>query len=450
MKISLSDHFGYRKLIRFTLPTIAMMIFTSIYGVVDGLFVSNVVGSDAFAAVNLIMPVPMILGSLGVMFGTGGSALVSMTLGEGDKRKASEYFSMLLVLMAVIGVIFSIIGTPLLAPLAKILGATDVMLPYCVTYARILLFAIPVFIIQYALQSFMVVAEKPQMGLIVSVLSGVTNMVLDFLLVYVLQMGVAGAAYATIISQIVGVVIPLIYFLRDNDSPIRLVKPRFDARAILKSASNGSSEMVSNISASLISMLYNWQLMRIAGPDGVVAYGVIMYAGFIFSGTYFGYSVGSAPVFGYHYGAGNYKELKNLLKRSLILLGIAAVILTALSILTAGLQARIFVSYDEELMLFTRNAIMLYSLSYFISEMNIFTSSFFTAMNNGGVSALLSFLRTFVFLVLAILIAPQFLGVNGIWLAVVFAEAMALVVSVAFLVKYKDQYLTERLHHNSI
>ena len=440
MNISLSEHFGYKKLIRFTLPTIVMMIFTSIYGVVDGLFVSNVVGSDAFAAVNLIIPVTMILGAFGFMFGTGGSALVAKTLGEKNKKKANEYFSMLIYMLAVLGIILVIVGIPLLRPLAKVLGATEDMLPTCITYGTILMVSLPIFIVQNSFQSFMVVAEKPRMGLGVSVLSGITNMILDFLLIYIFRFGVTGAAIATALSQVVGVVVPMIYFARENDSPLRLVKTKFDFKAILKAAVNGASEMVSNISMSLIGMLYNWQLMRIVGPSGVVAFGVIMYAGFIFSGTYFGYSVGSAPIIGYHYGAGNHKELKSLLKRSLVLLILAAIVMTGLAELTAGLQAKIFVSYDRDLMEFTKNAIQLYSISYLVSEINIFTSSFFTALNNGMVSAVLSFLRTFAFLVVAILAAPVVLGVNGVWLAVVFAEGLSLVVSIVYLKVCQKKY----------
>ena len=417
-----------------------MMIFTSIYGVVDGLFVSNVVGSDAFAAVNLIIPVTMILGAFGFMFGTGGSALVAKTLGEKNKKKANEYFSMLIYMLAVLGIILVIVGIPLLRPLAKVLGATEDMLPTCITYGTILMVSLPIFIVQNSFQSFMVVAEKPRMGLGVSVLSGITNMILDFLLIYIFRFGVTGAAIATALSQVVGVVVPMIYFARENDSPLRLVKTKFDFKAILKAAVNGASEMVSNISMSLIGMLYNWQLMRIVGPSGVVAFGVIMYAGFIFSGTYFGYSVGSAPIIGYHYGAGNHKELKSLLKRSLVLLILAAIVMTGLAELTAGLQAKIFVSYDRDLMEFTKNAIQLYSISYLVSEINIFTSSFFTALNNGMVSAVLSFLRTFAFLVVAILAAPVVLGVNGVWLAVVFAEGLSLVVSIVYLKVCQKKY----------
>ncbi len=316
MNISLSDHFGYKKLMQFTFPTIAMMIITSIYGIVDGLFISNIVGADAFAAVNLIMPVTMILGSFGFMFGTGGSALVAKTLGENNKKKANEIFSMLIVVLAILGIVLAVIGRTFLNSIAQVLGANEEMLPVCITYASILMLALPFFMVQNSFQSFMVVAEKPRLGLIISIISGVTNMVLDFLFIYIFRFGVAGAAFATGISQVVGAIVPIIYFIRQNNSSLQLVRPVFDIKAIIQSATNGSSEMVTNVAMSLISMLYNWQLMRIAGSDGVVAYGVIMYAGFIFTGTYLGYSIGSAPIIGYNYGAQNHEELKNVLKKA--------------------------------------------------------------------------------------------------------------------------------------
>ncbi len=439
-KISLASHFGYKSLIRFSLPTIAMMIFTSIYGVVDGLFISNIVGSKAFASVNLIMPFTMILGAVGFMIGSGGSAFVSKTLGEKKKKKANEYFSMLTYLLIIVGIVLAIIGIIFLRPIASSLGATEDMLPDSIAYATVLLFALPAFMLQNSFQSFFVVAEKPGTGLWVSMISGFTNMVLDFVFIYVFRFGVKGAALATALSQVVGAIISLIYFGKENDSPLRLIKAKFNLHIILKASFNGASEMVTNISMSLISMLYNWQLMRLAGQSGVVAYGIIMYAGFIFSGTYLGYSVGTAPIVGYHYGAENFEELKNLLKKSLILLITTALIMTCIAELTAGLQANIFVHSDPELTKFTINAIRLYSISYLVVEINIFISSFFTALNNGAISATISFLRTFLFLIVAVLTAPIFLGVNGIWLAVVFAEGLSLIVSLFFLKRNRERY----------
>ena len=440
MNIRLSDHFSYSKLIRFTLPTIAMMIFTSIYGVVDGVFVSNCVGSDAFAAVNLIMPVIMILGSTGFMIGTGGSAIVSKTLGEKKLEKANEYFSMLIYLCIVSGVILSAIGIIFIKPIAGLLGATGDIASNCIIYGRTVFFMMTGLFLQNAFQSFLVVAEKPKLGLAVTLLAGFTNMFLDFLFVYVLRLGVLGAAVATGISQFVGAIIPVIYFASGKNNILHLKKCRFNKDIIIKTCINGSSEMVTNMSMSLVNMLYNMQLMKYIGTNGVVAYGIIMYVGFIFSGTYIGYSLGSAPVISYHYGAGNKKELKSLFKHSIILLVISSVVMTLLAEVLAKYLAGIFVSYDKQLLELTTTAIRIYSVSYLISELNIFASSFFTALNNGFVSAAISFLRMFLFQIIMILLLPVIIGINGIWIAVTAAEALALVVSVIFVIINRKKY----------
>ena len=440
MKIQLSDHFSYSKLIKFTLPTIAMMIFTSIYGVVDGVFVSNCVGSDAFAAVNLIMPIIMILGSVGFMIGTGGSAIVSKTLGEGKKEKANEYFSMLVYLCVVSGVILSVIGIIFTGPIAVLLGAKGSIAKDCVTYGRTVFFMLTGLFLQNAFQSFLVVAEKPKLGLFVTLLAGFTNMFLDFLFVYVLRFGVFGAALATGISQFVGSVIPIIYFAGGKNNVLKLTKCRFNKDIIIKTCINGSSEMVTNMSMSLVNILYNMQLMKYIGTNGVVAYGIIMYVGFIFVGPYMGYAVGSAPVISYHYGAGNKDELKNLFKRSLTIIIVSSVVMTLIAEIIAGYLAGIFVSYDNNLLELTTEAIRIYAVSYLISGVNIFASSFFTALNNGVVSAVISFMRMFVFQIVMILLLPVVLGISGIWTAVIAAEVLSVVISVMFLVKNRKKY----------
>ena len=440
MKIQLSDHFSYSKLIKFTLPTIAMMIFTSIYGVVDGVFVSNCVGSDAFAAVNLIMPIIMILGSVGFMIGTGGSAIVSKTLGEGKKEKANEYFSMLVYLCVVSGVILSVIGIIFTGPIAVLLGAKGSIAKDCVTYGRTVFFMLTGLFLQNAFQSFLVVAEKPKLGLFVTLLAGFTNMFLDFLFVYVLRFGVFGAALATGISQFVGSVIPIIYFAGGKNNVLKLTKCRFNKDIIIKTCINGSSEMVTNMSMSLVNILYNMQLMKYIGTNGVVAYGIIMYVGFIFVGTYMGYAVGSAPVISYHYGAGNKDELKNLFKRSLTIIIVSSVVMTLIAEIIAGYLAGIFVSYDNNLLELTTEAIRIYAVSYLISGVNIFASSFFPALNNGVVSAVISFMRLFVFQIVMILLLPVVLGISGIWTAVIAAEVLSVVISVMFLVKNRKKY----------
>lgn len=438
--IQLSEHFSYIKLMRFTIPTIAMMIFTSIYGVVDGLFVSNIVGSEAFAGVNLIMPALMMLGSVGFMVGTGGSALVSKTIGEGNKKLANRYFSMLIYFLLIVGIVLSILGNVFIRQISELLGAKGEMVDICSTYGRTLLCSLPFFMLQNCFQSFLVVAEKPAMGLCVSVIAGLSNMVLDFLFIYVFRLGVFGAALATAISEFVGAAIPLIFFIRKNNSPLKLIKTKLELKPILRTCSNGSSEMVTNISMSLVNMLYNLQLVKFAGYDGVVAYGIIMYVGFIFSGTYLGYCVGVAPIVGYHYGAANTAELKNLFKKSLFLLSSAAVVLTACAELLSSVLAGIFVGYNQDLHNMTTNAIQLFALSYIISGINIFASAFFTALNNGLVSAVISFMRTLVFQITFIFILPELLGLNGIWLAVVGAEICSLIISVSFFVANRKKY----------
>lgn len=440
MNIQLSEHFTYKKLIRFTIPTIIMMIFTSIYGVVDGLFISNCVGSDAFAAVNLIMPALMIAGSIGFMFGTGGSALVSKTIGEGDKEKANQYFSMLIYLLIILGAIISIIGFIFIRPIASLLGAEGNILDYCVIYGRVILITLIAFLLQNCFQSFLIVAEKPQMGLTISIFAGITNMILDFLFIYVLKMEVLGAALATAISQAVGGVIPLVYFMHKNSSNLRLTKTKFEIKPIIKTCTNGSSEMLSNLSMSLVNMLYNIQLMKFAGANGVVAYGIIMYVGFIFVGTYLGYSLGSAPIIGYNYGAKNKDELKNLFKKSFILIGVTSLVMTVLAEILAGALANIFVSYDSTLLEMTTTAIRLFSISYLISGFNIFISSLFTALNNGLISAIVSFLRTIVFQISMIFILPLIWGLNGIWLAIVVADILALIVGIIFVICNRKKY----------
>lgn len=438
--IQLSEHFSYIKLMRFTIPTIAMMIFTSIYGVVDGLFVSNIVGSEAFAGVNLIMPALMMLGSVGFMVGTGGSALVSKTIGEGNKKLANRYFSMLIYFLLIVGIVLSILGNVFIRQISELLGAKGEMVDICSTYGRTLLCSLPFFMLQNCFQSFLVVAEKPAMGLCVSVIAGLSNMVLDFLFIYVFRLGVFGAALATAISEFVGAAIPLIFFIRKNNPPLKLIKTKLELKPILRTCSNGSSEMVTNISMSLVNMLYNLQLVKFAGYDGVVAYGIIMYVGFIFSGTYLGYCVGVAPIVGYHYGAANTAELKNLFKKSLFLLSSAAVVLTSCAELLSSVLAGIFVGYNHDLHDMTTNAIQLFALSYIISGINIFASAFFTALNNGLVSAVISFMRTLVFQIAFIFILPELLGLNGIWLAVVGAEICSLIISVSFFVANRKKY----------
>lgn len=439
-KIQLSDHFDYRKLLQFTLPSIVMMIFTSIYGVVDGFFVSNFVGKTPFAAVNFIMPFLMILGAVGFMFGTGGSALIAITMGTGDKERANRLFSLFVYVSAVCGVVIGLLGIVLIRPVAALLGAEGVLLDNCVLYGRVILIALPAFILQYEFQSFFITAEKPQLGLAVTVAAGMTNIILDGLFVGFLRWGLAGAAAATAFSQAVGGIIPLVYFSRPNTSLLRLTGTRFDGRALLKVCINGSSELMANISMSVVGMLYNLQLMKYAGEDGVAAYGVLMYVSMIFFSAFIGYSVGAAPVVSYHYGAGNQEELKGLLKRSLVLIGVFSVGMLGLGEGLARPLSLIFVGYDAELLELTLKGFFVYSFSFLFAGIAVYGSSFFTALGNGLVSALISFLRTLVFQVAAVLLFPLVWGIDGIWISIVAAELMAAVVTVMFLAGMRGKY----------
>ena len=444
MHISLSEHFSYRKLLRFTFPSIAMMIFTSIYGVVDGLFVSNFVGKAPFAAINLIWPFIMILGCAGFMIGAGGSALVAKAMGEGKADRANRYFSLLVIFTVVLGVAITIPGICLLEPVALLLGADESMLPYCITYGRILLAAQTAFMLQGVFQSFLVTAERPTLGLVITVGAGITNMVLDFLFIYVLGWDLEGAAYATILSQMVGGLVPLIYFLCPNKSPLRITLPRLpireSARVLWRTMTNGSSELLTNISMSVVSMLYNYQLMKLAGEDGIAAYGVMMYVSFVFVAVFIGYTIGTAPIVGFHYGAGNHTELRSLLRKSLILISIAGVCMTALSAALASPLSRIFVGYDDHLYALTRRGFLLYAPSFLLAGFSIFGSGFFTALGNGAVSACISFLRTLIFPAAAILLLPLLWAIDGVWLSVTAAELAALAVTGTFLIVMRRKY----------
>lgn len=440
MRIQLSDHFTYRRLLRFTLPSIVMMIFTSIYGVVDGLFVSNFVGKTPFAAVNLVMPLLMGFGTVGFMIGTGGGALVSKTLGEGKSEQANRQFSMLIGTTVIAGAVLTVVGFLVLRPVATAMGATGELLESCMLYGRIMLSLQTAFMLQNVFQSIFAVAEKPKLGLAFTVAAGLTNILLDALFIAVLGWGIAGAAVATVISQLVGGVGPILYFVRKNGSLLRLTKPAFEAKSILRVCANGSSELMTNLSTSVISVLYNLQLIKLAGENGIAAYGVIMYANFIFNAIFYGYAIGAAPVVGYHYGAENHKELKNLFYKSVTFVGLSGVVLTALALLVAAPLAYIFVGYDPDLLALTRHGFSLYALSFLMGGMNIFSSAFFTALNDGFVSASISFARTLLFQSLSVLVLPVWLGIDGIWLAIVAAELLALVVTVVFFVTKRKKY----------
>ena len=439
-QIKLSDHFTYGRLLKFTLPSILMMIFTSIYGVVDGFFVSNYAGKTAFTAVNFIFPLLMILGAIGFMFGTGGSALVARTLGEKDAEKANRTFSLLVYVSLALGILVAAVSILLLRPIVRWMGAEGELLENCVLYGRIILCALPAFVLQMEFQSFFVTAEKPKLGLAVTLVSGVTNMVLDAVLVGVLRQGLVGAALATGLSQVVGGVIPLLYFGRKNSSLLRLTKTQFDKQALWKTCTNGSSELMSNVSMSLVSMLYNIQLLSMAGQDGVSAYGTMMYVNMIFLAIFIGYSIGTSPVIGFHLGSENYEELKSLLRKSGVIIGLCSVAMLGLGLALAKPLSVLFVGYDPALCQLTIHGFYIFAISFLFVGFAIFFSGFFTALNDGITSAIISFLRTLVFQIAAVLLLPLIWGIDGIWWSIVVAELMAMVVGMIFLVLKRKQF----------
>lgn len=440
MQIQLSDHFSYKNLIRFTIPSIAMMIFTSIYGVVDGFFVSNFVGKVEFTAVNFIMPFLMILSTIGFMLGTGGSALIGKTLGEGDKARANRQFSLIVYVAIVLSSIISAAGIAVLRPVATLLGAEGELLENCVVYGRIILLALPFFTLQVEFQSLFVTAQKPNLGLYMTLITGIANMVLDAVLIGVLRFGIVGAALATAVSQAIGGIVPLVYFSKPNSSLLRLGKTKFESKSLVRVCANGSSELMSTVSMSLVGMLYNIQLLKYAGEDGVAAYGVLMYVNMIFLGAFLGYSMGTAPVISFHYGANNTDELKSLLKKSLVIVGISSVVMVVSSILLAKPLSLLFASNHPDLLKMTIRGFYIYSFCFLFAGMAIFGSAFFTALNNGLISALISFLRTVVFQIAAVMLLPLIMGLDGIWASVVVAELAAATLSAIFIYARRKKY----------
>lgn len=448
-RIHLYEHFHYRKLIRFVFPSVMMMVFVSIYGIVDGFFVSNFVGEIPFAALNLIFPLIMILGAVGFMLGVGGNAVVSKSLGEGDNKRANRIFSMLIYTTVAVGAILSLIGILIARPIAQLFAQTEKtmtaeqkeeLVEYCVTYARIILSVLPAFMLQNAFQGFFVTAEKPRLGLFVTLTAGCTNMVLDALFVALFHWGLVGAAVATALSQVVGGVLPVFYFARKNDSLLKLGKTKLEWKTLGGVCINGSSELITNLSLSFVTMLYNAQLMRLEGYMGVSAYGIIQYIGFIFVAVFLGYSIGIAPIVGYHYGAKNHAELKNVFKKSMILTALLGTLMTLVSIAGAHPFSWIFANSNKELLDLTKHGMRIYSFCYLVCGFNIFASAFFTALGNGGISLLISFVRMFACQVAAVLILPIFLGTNGVWMAFAVAEIVTLFLSISLFVIYRKRY----------
>ncbi len=440
MRIQLSDHFNYKKLFRFVLPTIAMMVFTSIYGVIDGLFISNFVGKNPFSAVNLIMPFLMILGAVGFMIGTGGSAIISRVLGEKDSIRANQYFSLLVYTTLLLGVILAVVGELIVPYVATWLKADEELYDYCVLYARIVLVGMPFFMLQQVFQPFLTTAEKPKLAFLVTLIAGCTNIALDALFVAGLKWGVKGAAIATIISQMIGGTIPFIYFFSKNNSLLHLGKTKWYGKMLLKTCTNGSSEFVSNISGSVVSIVFNLQLLKYAGNDGIAAYGTMMYVNFIYVAIFIGYSIGTAPLIGYNFGAQNHHELKNIFKKSMIIMGVFGILMTCLALALASPISLLFVGYDKQLLAMTKKAFFIFSFAFLFTGFSIFSSSLFTALNNGAISAIVSFLRSLVYQISCVFILPLIFGLNGIWLSMLFAEILSMLTAMGFVLLKRKKY----------
>lgn len=440
MKIKLSDHFTFSRLMRYALPSVIMMIFTSIYSVVDGLFISNLVGSNALSSINIVMPMVIIVGAFGFMLGTGGSAVVAVKLGQGKPKTANEYFSMIISVIAAIGITLSAVCIVFIKPICRVLGASDILMDGCVTYGVILLIGSAAFMLQTTFQTFFVVAEKPHLGLSLTVISGVANMVLDYVFVYLLRGGIAGAAWATVCGYLIGSVVPLIYFLLPNKSLLRLCRFKFTPRVLLNSSINGSSEMMTQVSMSIITFLYNLQMMQLLGEDGVAAITVIMYVNFVFIAIFIGYSMGTAPIVGYNYGAGNHAELKGVFRKSITIISVCSVAMTASAIALSGFLSHIFIGANPELAALTAHGFRLYAFSFLIAGFNIYGSSFFTALCNGKLSALISFLRSLILQAIMIIVLPILLGLDGVWLSVVVAELLTVIVTVICFITNRKKY----------
>lgn len=440
MNIKLSDHFTYKRLLMFTLPSVIMMIFTSIYSVVDGLFVSNVVGSNALSSVNIIYPLAMVIGAFGFMLGSGGSAEVAKVMGMGKTQQANQYFTMLIIVVTILGVALSALGFVFIRPVSYLLGASELLIEDCVIYGRIMVAGSVAFMLQTMFQSFFMAAGKPQIGLILTIAAGLTNIVLDYLFVYVFRWGVGGAAAATVCSYVVGGILPVIYFAMPNKSSLRFCRTRFYPQILFYSCTNGSSEMMTNVSQSLITFLYNVQMMRLIGEDGVAAITVILYLSFVFMSIFIGFSMGVAPIVSYHYGAGHHDELKNLFSKSWKTIAASSLAMFLLAFVLSDTLAALFVGSHPELMEMTARGIKISALSFLFSGINVFGSAFFTALCNGPISAGISFMRSLFLQAGMIMLLPMLLGITGIWLAVGVAELITMAVTIAFFISQKKRY----------
>ena len=438
--VDMSAHFTTLQLLKYAAPSMAMMVFTSIYGVVDGFFVSNFAGSTAFAAVNFIMPFIMILCSVGFMVGTGGSALIASAAGEGDVPRANSYFCKLVTFTFMVGIVVAVFGFFFARPLAQLMGATGIMLDLSEIYARISMISLPFYMLQCLFQAFFNTAGKPKVGFVVTLCAGCTNIVLDIVFVGILGFGVEGAAAATVCSEFIGGGVSLIYFTRKNPTPYTYRPVLPNPRLIGRTCINGSSEMVANIAMSLVGMVYNIQLLRLLGENGVSAYGVIMYVSLLFSAIFIGYEIACSPLMSFQNGAGNTCEKRSLFKKSMLIISVASVILFVIGESCAYPIAYIFTGYNQDLCDLTVMAFRMYACSFLFMGIAMYGSAFFTSLENGLISAIISFVRTLVCELGAVIILPYLFGAQAIWLSFVVAEIVAALLSGLLIVAFSRKY----------
>lgn len=439
MQNDISKEFTLPSLIKFTLPTIVMLVFVASYTIVDGIFVSRFVGTTALSAMNIVFPLINILIGLGIMMGTGGSAIIGRKLGEGKEEEARSAFTLVTVFSIIVGLVISALCFLFIQPLSILLGADENLLPYCIAYGRIMMAFYTVSVVQTLFQTLFITAGKPQLGLWLNVAAGLANILFDYVFIVLLDMGIAGAAWGTVSGFLIGGIPALVYFAKPR-TVLYFVKPRWNGRIILQTMTNGSSEMVTNAAMAITTLLFNLAMMELLGEDGVAAITIVLYAQFLFSSAYLGFASGAAPVFSYNYGNRNIPQLKWLFKTCLCIILISSVVCFAFSYLMAVPTIAIFTPKESNTYAITLYGYKIFVWNFLFAGINIFASSFFTALSNGKVSAMISFLRTFVFVAGSILLLPKFLGIDGIWLAVPVAEAVTVLVALFLLAINRKHY----------
>ena len=426
-------------LLRFAFPTIVMMIFMGLYTIVDTIFVAQFVNTDALSSINIVCPIINITVGLGTMIATGGNAIVSRKMGAGENQEAKEDFTLLILTGAVIGFLILLGGTIWIDKIVYALGASDLLFPYCKDYLMVLFLFIPANILQTLFSNLFVTAGKPTLGLALAVLAGIANIVFDYVFIVLLQMGIKGAAIGTGIGYMIPSIIGTVFFLMKR-SELHFCKPNMDASVLLKSCSNGVSELVSQCSAAVTTFLFNVTMMKLLGEDGVAAITVLIYSQFLLTTLYIGFSMGTAPVVSYNYGSGNVKQLKKTVRICFSFIAGISIFVFLFSLLGGESIAKVFAENNRNVFEITKNGFSIFSFSFLFSGCNIFSSALFTALSNGKASATISFLRTFGFITVSLLVLPRFLEVTGVWLAVPFAELFTLMLTVYLLCRHRKQY----------